>query len=58
MKAARKRATYWLTVEQIAALRREALRRAVEANTTKADASAILREVVAAWLAKKEGARR
>ncbi len=53
MRTTRKRATYWLEAEQITALRREALLRAVAANTTKADASAVLREVVGAWIAKQ-----
>ncbi len=51
-------ALYRLRPDQIAALRREALRRAVERDSGKPDASEVLRELLDAWLAKSEGRRR
>jgi hypothetical protein len=42
--------TYWLDVEQVDALRHEALRRATEKRNMKPDASELVREAVAAWL--------
>lgn len=41
-----------LSPEQLAALRREAFRRAAEAGHGKPDASIIVRELLDAWLAK------
>lgn len=48
---------YRLRPEQIAALRREALRRAEASGSGKPDASEIVREALDAWLAKHGGKR-
>jgi hypothetical protein len=41
-----------LKIEQATALRREALRRAAEAGTARADVSALVREAIDLWLEK------
>ncbi len=44
-----------LSPEHLAALRREAFRRAASEGSGKPDASAIVRELLDAWLAKHRG---
>jgi hypothetical protein len=50
-------AAYRLRPEQIATLRREALKRAAERGSGKPDASEIVREAVDAWIAAHSKAR-
>jgi hypothetical protein len=42
-----------IDVEHSRALREEALRRAFEGGSTRADASALLREILDAWMKKR-----
>lgn len=49
-----KAATYRMEPGQIDALQREALKRAQERGSFKADASEIVREAVDAWIAKRK----
>ncbi len=51
-KAGLLQVTVTLAPEHLAALRREAFRRAAEAGHGKPDASTVLRELLDAWLAK------
>lgn len=48
-----KRLMVRLTVEQVAALHAEALRRARERGSFKPDASELVREAVEAWMRRK-----
>jgi hypothetical protein len=52
---ARKRVkmTYWFDVEQVEALRREAIRRAGEKQSMKPDGSELVREAVDAWMKRQ-----
>ena len=49
--------TVSFTPDQAAALKREALRRALDAGNTRPDAGAIVREALDGWLAKNGGKR-
>ncbi|ACG73240.1 hypothetical protein AnaeK_2012 [Anaeromyxobacter sp. K] len=53
VKKGLKLAAYRMRPEQIAALRREALKRAAAREVGKPDASELVREAVDLWLAKK-----
>jgi hypothetical protein len=52
-KAGNVKALFTSAPEQERALREEAFRRAMAAGTRRPDASAVLREVLGEWLAKK-----
>ncbi len=52
-KKGMKLAAYRMRPEQIAALRKEALKRAAARESGKPDASELVREAVDAWLAKQ-----
>lgn len=56
-KKGMKLAAYRMRPEQIAALRKEALKRAAARDSGKPDASELVREAVDQWLAGPKGAR-
>jgi hypothetical protein len=50
----RVRVIYIVDADQAKALREEALRRALEAKSLRPDASAVLREILARWMARRK----
>jgi hypothetical protein len=50
------KAQFTVTRAQVVALRREALERQARGDPGRADASAVLREILDAWLATRPGA--
>ncbi|HYG70113.1 MAG TPA: hypothetical protein VD838_20730 [Anaeromyxobacteraceae bacterium] len=47
------RATFSIELEQLAALQAEAMKRAQERGSLKPDASEVVREAIASWMARR-----